>query len=268
MKPAVKPEALSGLKVCAGIDLCWLASHPLPPSLPPPVIRAVKSVPVINKQYGYLTIPLDRFGKLSPPVAQRVLSVMLSFTSGSRDTKSSQVQVAYRLCTNPKRSKVTSAGKCTLIPINEHQVIIARQLPSKSQATVRPICVGETVLWDGRFEITLKTLEGPGVGERRGREGSKVTDGSRPVFYIRPMVKADWNLARRGVRKVRSFVLPHENVRGGLPVIVDSNKKVVLIPHFRVIDRSAGVSCDIKYNPRASLEDYVQYPLSQGKHDN
>ncbi len=223
----------------------------------------MKIVPIINTEYGYLTILIHRFGRLSPPVARRALSAILNYASGSRDTRLSQAQVAYRICRNPEGSKVASAGKCTIIPVNDNHVVIARQLPHQSHIVLHPIHIGETILWDGRFEVTLKRLR---PRERAGKRGEGFGTPASPVFYVRNMIKTDWQLARKGIRKVRSSILPHENVRGGLPVIVNSDKKVVLIPHFKVlIDWSAGVTCDVRFNPRARLEDYVNFPLSQGK---
>ena len=77
------------------------------------------------------------------------------------------------------------------------------------------------------------------------------------------MLQKDWELARKGIRKVRTYVLPPEHVRGSLPVIVDENMKVVLIPHFKVIDRSAGITCKLKFTPRHTIEDYIHYFGSQ-----
>lgn len=237
----------------------------------PTVLKALKSIPFINQQYGYLTVPLDRFRRLSLPVARRALSVMLAFASGSRDTKLSHVMAAYQLCTNPEGAKVISVGKCNLIPIDKEHVVIARQLPHRSHIAMHPIRTGETILWDGRFEITLKGLR---THEKRGKReelqagGKEAAVSPSSVFYVRNMIKSDWHLARKGIRKVRSSILPLEHVRGGLPVVVDSNRKVVLIPHFAVIDRSAGVTCDVRFNPPASLEDHVLYPLLLSKNRN
>ena len=59
-------------------------------------------------------------------------------------------------------------------------------------------------------------------------------------------------LAVKGVRKVRANTLPHLQVRGGLPIILDESKKPVVIPHYRVVDRAAGVCCE--YKPAYSVQ--------------
>lgn len=132
-------------------------------------------------------------------------------------------------------------GMSILVPADDATFIISRSNPPNSTVDPTPIALGETILWDKRFKITLSQLE-------------PRTPPTSKQFLIRHMIKADWELARKGIRKVRTMALPPEMIRGGLPVIVNKDGKVVLIPHFRVIERSAGVVCELKFAPEKSLE--------------
>ena len=132
-------------------------------------------------------------------------------------------------------------GMSILVPVDNACFIVSRSKPCHSSVEPTPVTVGETILWDQRFMITLAPLESD-------------TAPSCKQFYVRHMVTKDWELAKKGVRKVRTNPLPPEMIRGGLPVIVDKDGKVVLIPHFRVIERYAGVVCNIKFAPQKSLE--------------
>ena len=101
-----------------------------------------------------------------------------------------------------------------------------------------PISVGETIHWDGRWRITLKPL------------GQQVKD---EQLYVRNMTVVDWAVAQRGIRKIRASTLPDRNIRSGLPVVSTKSGYVVLAPHFRVIDRSFGVNCDLVFEPLLPL---------------
>ena len=66
-------------------------------------------------------------------------------------------------------------------------------------------------------------------------------------------MKNDDLLAVKGVHKVRANTLPHLQVRGGLPIILDDRKKPLVIPQYRVVDRAAGVCCERTYKPAYSI---------------
>ena len=105
-------------------------------------------------------------------------------------------------------------------------------------------------MWDNRYEIKLKSLEEiekgkVKVSEKLGKIRVPLADEVREkTFYVHHWIKNDDLLAVKGVRKVRANMLPYLQVRGGLPIILDENKKPVVIPHYRVVDRAAGVCCE------------------------
>ena len=152
------------------------------------------------------------------------------------------------------------------------------------ERTKTPVRLGETILWDGRWEITLnhqiidqtqiKVLKNKSQHRKRkqspvskpttdnvtntdNREHTNGEGVGENLFFIRHMVKKDWDYAVRGVRRIRSATLPHVNVRGSLPVIVDKIGRVVLIPHFQFRERMFNVTAELAFKPKTSLEDIV-----------
>ena len=176
-------------------------------------------------------------------MAKRVLLALVHYTSG-HDAMPHYLALsrAHQMLSYSKAKAANmTLGMSILVPVDEATFIVSRSKPSHSSVEPTPIDVGETLLWDKRFQITLLPLE-------RG------TGPTCKQFYIRHMIMVDWELAKKGIRKVRTNPLPPEMIRGGLPVVVDKDGKVVLIPHFKVIERAAGVMCNIKFAPQKSLE--------------
>ncbi|KAL5484593.1 hypothetical protein EMCRGX_G021120 [Ephydatia muelleri] len=197
----------------------------------------------VDQLYGYAKVSWPQYCHLDRPVAKRVLLALSHYTSG-QDAMPHYLALsrAHQMLTEGK-AKATNMtlGMSILVPADEVTFIVSRSKPPNSSADLTPIVLGETILWDKRFEITLSQLE-------------PHTPPTSKQFYVRHMLTVDWELARKGIRKVRTVALPPEMIRGGLPVIVNEDRKVVLIPHFKVIERSAGVACKLKFAPQKSLE--------------
>ena len=142
--------------------------------------------------------------------------------------------------------KVQQVARCILYSPHKRKdlLVIGRTLPGKKeQNDLVPIAVGESVHWDGRWRVRLKPL----------RDGGSERTGKDEQLFIRHMNPGDWPVAQRGVRKIRASPLPDRLVRGGLPVVTNKEGYVILAPHFRVIDRSFGVDCDIEFEPLLPL---------------
>ena len=261
-------------------------------------MNALSSLPKINSTYGYVTIDMDRLRQLSLPVAMRTLPTILMYTGGMpkyTGTNSTKIKTIHykqllrlvTFCKLPSQGKAITFGNCVIFPLPEkHAFAFARTLSQYDDQRLTPIRVGETICWDGRFVISLQPLDPAGPKDKKGakgtirwdkrrqfdRDGQVGSEGGvkypspivgKPIaevgqFFVRHMKKQEWAMARKGVRKIRRFPLPPEHTRGGLPVIVDWTGKVVLIPHFKVIDRSAGVTCRVQFKPQRGLEDLAE----------
>ena len=240
------------------------------------VVEAVWRVHYTNTEFGYIALKADSFKELSPPVAVRTLSLLLQCVSRT-DTVPSIV--LKRLCDglrNPESMKPCTGGGCIVDPTpwkDRGVIIIAQQVPKRGDQLLTPICIGETVLWEGRFEITLNPHGMDPLSQRNGNEIIELHAVGRTTkpscekcedrtFYIRHMMREDWAVAKKGIRRFKGAVLPPQNLRSGLPVIVDDRQKIVLVPHFQVTDNSAGVTCKIAFKPRRNLEDLLRGKLA------
>ena len=243
----------------------------------------------MNTKLGYMALKVDKFRELSTPVAMRVIFILTQFISGASILSLRPQQLVYDCLRHPENKRRFTACGCVVDPTpwKEQGVItLTKQLPKRDCQKLTPIRIGETVSWDDRFEVTLNSLgkeepQSQSPGSRREMGGQRVVDGTTAktsdkkkqeragedrTFYIRNMLRPDEMQAKKGIRRVRSSVLPPPEMRSSLPVIVDdSQKKVVLVPHFQMIDRSAGVTCKIAYKPSKTLDDILKGKVANTK---
>lgn len=213
------------------------------------VSEALKKVDLtVNQEHGFLTLNLNKFRSLIPVVGKRVLQNLILHVGGAR------VELHYKSFAklynklHKETLKPQQIARCIVFSPHKHEglLVIGRTLPGrKEQNDLVPISVGETVFWDGRWKIALKHLQDKNQERER--------NGGREQLYIRHMRPGDWSVAQRGIRKIRATPLPDRLVRGGLPVVSNKDGYIVLAPHFRVIDRSYGVDCDVKFEPLLPL---------------
>ena len=199
----------------------------------------------INRTYGYAYVDVAGMCSLDPPVAYRVLTLLMQFIRvTSKSLKYRHYQNIMKMFRNPYQARTATFMKCTIIPQHDN-FLFARQEPEKQVLT--PISVSETICWDRRFEISLHPL--------RDEHGDLIAT-KESKFYVRHLVND--GLAKFGVRKVCSYNLPVKHVRRSLPVIVDESGNVVIIPLFKFIDETAGVACECQYKPERNLEAVVK----------
>ena len=185
-----------------------------------------------------------------------LLYVIIQFVRGEHlHLSTSKFARVYGEFKDDALSKNISLGFCNIF----QEKATTRHVPyfciarSKEKLThdTYPIKLGETVLWDNRFLITMSKLPPDTPGAGSPKEGEE--------FFIIPWQER-FNLElKKGVRKNRSFKLPPLISRQGIPVIVDKNRRVVLIPHFKVNDRSYGVTCTYQFKPNIGLYDWVDW---------
>ena len=206
------------------------------------VNHALKEVSLsVNEKYGFVTVNADKLFSLPPVVGKRVLLSLLHI-GGARSyiCYKSFTMLYNRLLKN--RTQAQQIQRCILYSPTWCQdlLVVGRSLPERNeQSLLTPISVGETVHWDGRWRIAIKPIKDQFVVKEE--------------LYIRHMREMDWGVARRGIRKIRSTRLPDPHVRGGLPVVTNKDGDIVLAPHFKVIDRSYGVDCDVEFKPLLPL---------------
>ena len=204
----------------------------------------------VDKKYGYLSFSVNRFLSLPHFVAKKVFHSLASHIGGARGpipTKT-YLQIHKQMLSR----NTQTFGTCILFfpDLKKDTMIIGRALPGiwKQKSSWTPISVGQTILWDGRWRITLKSL--------KTLESKKAPDravNNKEQLYVRHMKERDHEVARRGIRKIRAAKLPPVHARAGLPVICTESGYVVLAPHFLVIDHTYGVDCDVAFEPLLPL---------------
>ena len=209
----------------------------------------------LDKKYGYLSFNLNKFLSLPHFTAKKVFRSLASHIGGVRGAVPTKMylQILKQLLSGNRGAQ--TFGTCILFFPNpkEDTMILGRALPEawKRKSLWTPISIGQTILWDGRWRITLKPLE---KLERQNNE--KVPDravNNKEQLYVRHVTKQDHKVPRRGIRKIRITKLPPVNTRAGLPVICTESGYVVLAPHSLVIDHTYGVDCDVTFDPLLPL---------------
>ena len=216
----------------------------------------------VNEKDGYVTVNYNKFLKLSPLIARKLLEIISHFVTNCDDTRQGISPANFQRIRNSIMNREIKAdgykghGSCCGCVLFHHDKTtfgIAKSVPKELRTFVK-INPGQSVIWEKRFKLSLYNLDP--LCESKTNES----------FYIRHMTSADLSLASQGIRKVKTMKLPHVFCRNGLPVIVvkkegvkNSSWPVVHIPHLRVIDRQYGVKCTCIYAPQRALESFLDY---------
>ena len=213
-------------------------------------IDIIRDLMTVDNQFGVVTVNATKFRKLSPAAARKVVHYLLLFVNGGNMSKTILFHQYAELCDifrNPSTHSNISANGTLIVPLNANCAMITKDV-TRYLRVLTPIKVGETIHWDNRFKVSLAPLR-VGINDYKA-----VIQRNTKEFFVRHMVKQDWAIARKGIRKVRANKLPHKAVRCTLPVIVDGSENIILVPHFRVIDRTAGVISTATFEPGMSLQ--------------
>ena len=233
----------------------------------------------VSTACGYITLNPDEVRCLSPPIARRILRALIRYVGGGdKDIHFTKQEAIHKVFLDPSTAVVETCGRCVVFALRADSIVVTRSLPARTDRPLTSVKLGETVVWDNRFTITLRPLERTNPRDRPSQHRptashesdvdtllkvasrSAETRTDERQFFVRHMIPTDWALAKRGVRRVRAHALPHERVRGGLPVIVDEDGKVVEIPNFKVVDRSYGVTASVRFEPVTKLSDLLLHP--------
>ena len=224
----------------------------------PCIKEAMQRLACVNRKYGILSFNAASYQALNPYVARSVLAIWLRFIGSSGNSIRRHSLEKLHTIAMEEKTVADTASNCIIIPLpKERCFLIAKQDPGRRGRKV-PIRVGETMLWDNQFKISL--FADP-AGQRKGKNKMTVSESELKsrVFYVRHFHDADHYHVVKGVRKVKGTVLVHHHVRGGLPVITDSEGNVVLIPHFRVKNYSVGIDCRVEFTPPWSMTELLQF---------
>ena len=234
-----------------------LISPSLPPSPSPcTVSHTVKKLPSVDTQHGTLSFPISTYCSLNPAIARRSLSVWIRYIGGVSDVRYDLTVSMHRMLVGSKKlSNVTGSNIILTFDPECKRSAIARRSPESKYRVKVPIKVGETILWDSRFQISLVPRDSRKRDKQNSNKMATSSEDSAAMFYVRHLIQRDWPyMSKRGNR----YKLP-VYVRGGLPVIVNEQNEIVHMPHFKVTSRDAEVQAVVRFKPALSVEDLLHY---------
>ena len=184
---------------------------------------------------------------------EKVIRSLTAHINGKRRLKFRNFASIYKQLLHRDRS-IKKLNYCiTFFPdLDNDTMMMGRAL---KPALKEKISIGQTIHWDGRWRITLKPLE-----KLERRDSKKAPDRAvkkKEQLYVSHMkVDEYWGEDKQDNRRVPASILPDNKLWSGLPVICTESGHVVLAPHFKIIDTSYGVDCDVTFEPlRPLLQD-------------
>ena len=192
---------------------------------------------ILEPDYGYYYCPMSAISKLSHPIILRILThVSCCLTYDSMHILSMGSETAYRNIFHPRVEKPiqkTTISRDVIATFDRQSSLFSI---GKTRCLEKvEIKIGETKLWDNRFQITL-TKEDPSIE-------------NDDTYLIRSMSPIEQRFLFRAIRRVKATKLPAIHYRFSLPIIVDKDNSILFMPHFFYRDYNANAVCECKLIP-------------------
>ena len=167
------------------------------------VTKAIEGVHRTNSNIGFIGLKVDSCRQLSQPVAVRTLSILLQYMSGTGQVYISDTQRLYDCLKDPENFTNFLISGCIVDPTPWEKLgVILVNKQSQCDQVWTPIHIGETVLWDGRFEITLKPL---GTESQIQRSGNEIGG----LHTVGETTKPSYEYQEKRAREDRPFYIRH-----------------------------------------------------------
>lgn len=215
------------------------------------VLSACNELVAIEKRHGFATVGLHRYRELPPPVGKRLLLSLLHHIGGHTNALSTAALNGcydYILARTTEPNKAANLAHCNVVLLDSSQFMVARQRPPLVQLTLTSIALGEPLVWDNRFTVTLSQTA-------RGTHAHSTP----PGYWVRHMLEDDYRVVVKGLRRRKATKLPPVHARGGLPVVVDAKGCIVAAPHLGYLDVKFGVTCSVTFDPAVPLHSCVPF---------
>ena len=192
---------------------------------------------ILEPDYGYYYCSVSALSNLSHPIILRILThISCCLTYKSMHFLSMGSETAYRNIFHPKVEKPIQKSTISADII----ATLDRQASLFSIGKTRcleqtEIKIGETKLWDNRFQITL-TKEDPEIENDE-------------TYLIRALSPREERFVYRAIRRVKATKLPAIHYRFSLPIIVDRENSILFMPHFFYRDYNVNAVCECKLIP-------------------
>ena len=203
----------------------------------PLVSNIVSDVVEIDRDIGAVLVDQTELSKVPPPLNRLLLKALLGYVSGQfmvSFTAAKAVSVLASLTRGTNRTMTEC--DCYIRQYSDDKLIIIK---SRHKNRV-PIAVGEPVMWENRFLISLKKL-------------TPQTRHDNETYYINFF----GNVFRNDHARYSSIWRRPSHLLKLVPVILNKRNKVVAIPHLGVTDPSHKVTCTITHKTLYSLEELI-----------
>ena len=206
----------------------------------------------VNQEYGYLSFSIGKLLSLRPIIMAKVIQLLTAHIGGARRSLNRNITFArFQRKVLSRDRRITVLHNCIVFfpETNNDTMVMGRAPPEPTKQKWIPISVGQTVHWDKRWKITLKPLDK--LNERDGdKQASDRTMQNEELFYVRNMkLEECWGKEQTS----ECDIPPYTRILLGLPVVCTKSGDVVLAPHFKIINHSYGVDCDIAFDPLIPL---------------
>ena len=215
----------------------------------------LSDIPVLNENYGYIS--LDKRHLLEQPkcVVWRLLTVLGLYLTGQ--AKSTNYRLLDDVWTSIMHKGRTSFfSRTLLVPVRDSRgddvILVCRAPTRKTRAAWTRIEFNKPLLWGHYWKLSLSHCNNR-LKSTEGEESS--AEENEESYYVRQFQKSDVVLARQG--RGFSSKLPHMCVCYTLPVLVNASGVVVAIPHFHYVKDSCRVQVSVSFAPPVSLDVYT-----------
>lgn len=190
----------------------------------------------IDRDIGAVLVNCTELHKVPPPIDRLLLKALLSYTSGHpvvSITAARTVSVLAAL----KRGIKGAMTQCGCYIQHHHHTDNTLIIIRARQQRKVPIVVGQPLLWENRFLVSLTSSSG---------------SDSRTYY-----VDFFGNVFRNGHPYSGHSNLPSHLLKL-IPVILNAENKLVAIPHLDLTDPSHNLFCSITHKTLYSLDEFIR----------
>ena len=208
----------------------------------------------VNQEYGYLSFSIGKLLSLPPVVIRKILQSLTMHISGMPRALSFRGFAWIHKKLHNRERNISRFENCILFfpDLDYDTVMMGKAMPRETWKDKTLISVGQTILWDRRWRITLKPLKK--LDRQDSRKASDGGEEKKEQLYVSHMkIEEYWGEDKQDNRRVPASILPDNKLWSGLPVICTESGHVVLAPHFKIIDHSYSVDCDVTFDPLMPL---------------
>lgn len=161
----------------------------------------------------------------SEEIALRAVTTLIMIVGGQEvKTRGSDLAKLCAALQDPKFKSASLAG--CVFQRNKDEVLIYRDL--RSAAREKPVKPGATVVWDNRFEVTLKTSPTP--------------------LKVGALTQGGWAKLVRAHQLKNTY--PNKNILYCLPALRDAKGTIIAVPHLKYTSDKA-VQCSASFRQQA-----------------